>query len=375
MKKPQINVIKPDIKNVSIYLRSTKKFGKSTLFRDVILEKYGDPAKGLLVACGHEVGYKFLDNINCVHATSWKDLKELKKWLIEEKGKEHEIEIIAFDTVDEFALLADTETIRLSNIENPKKQVKSIKAAFGGYTAGEKYSANNLIKPYMNDLQEAGFGLWAIAHTKFKTIKEKGGLDEDGYMQLSSNLSADYESAFGDIFDVTLTGVIDRNIEEIEDGDKKKRRATETVRKLYFRETPLIDAGGRFAFGAVPEYMIFDKPNMAKEFIEIVENGMEKSKLNLGKKPVVKKKIEEPTPTEEEIEEMIEDQEEMIAAESGENFEEEVSVDDLRAKVREVLKTISTEKKVLVRKFIGTYGKLADVDKDGLEEILSMCED
>ena len=28
--KPQINTIKPDIKNLSIYLRSTKKFGKTT---------------------------------------------------------------------------------------------------------------------------------------------------------------------------------------------------------------------------------------------------------------------------------------------------------------------------------------------------------
>ena len=51
-KKPVINTIKPDIKNVSIYLRSVKKFGKSTLFRDVILEKYGDPARGLLVEIG-----------------------------------------------------------------------------------------------------------------------------------------------------------------------------------------------------------------------------------------------------------------------------------------------------------------------------------
>ena len=38
----------------------------------------------------------------------------------------------------------------------------------------------------MAKLQDAGFGVWVIAHTKFKTIKEKGGLDEDGYMQLSS---------------------------------------------------------------------------------------------------------------------------------------------------------------------------------------------
>ena len=46
--KPVVNVIKPDIKNLSIYLRSTKKFGKTTLFRDMILAKYGDPSRDWL---------------------------------------------------------------------------------------------------------------------------------------------------------------------------------------------------------------------------------------------------------------------------------------------------------------------------------------
>ena len=241
--KPVVNVIKPDIKNISIYLRSTKKFGKTTLFRDMILAKYGDPSRGLLVGCGNEIGYKMLDNLNVTQVKTYKDMIELANWLIAEKGKEHNIEIVAFDTGDELALITDAETIRQSNVENPTKKCKSIKGAFGGYTAGEKFSANDLIKPYMTRLQDAGFGVWVIAHTKFKTIKEKGGLDEDGYMQLSSNMGADYEAAFGDIFDVTLTGVIDRDLETKQVGDKTKKYATDEIRKLYFRGTTLIDAG------------------------------------------------------------------------------------------------------------------------------------
>ena len=88
MKKPQINVIKPDIKNLSIYLRSTKKFGKTTLFRDVVLAKYGDASRGLLVGCGNEVGYKMLDNLNVTQVKTYKDMVELSDWLINEKGKE-----------------------------------------------------------------------------------------------------------------------------------------------------------------------------------------------------------------------------------------------------------------------------------------------
>ena len=371
--KPQINTIKPDIKNLSIYLRSTKKFGKTTLFRDTILAKYGDPSRGLLVGCGNEKGYKILDNLNTTQVSTYKDLIELRDWLINEKGKEHNIEIVAFDTGDELALIADKETIRLSNIENPNKKIKSIKAAFGGYTAGEKYSANDIIKPYMTSLQDAGFGVWVIAHTKFKTIKEKGGLEEDGYMQLTSNMGADYEAAFGDIFDVTLTGVIDRDVEEKGDGDKKKRYATDTVRKLYFRETPLIDAGGRFAYGAVPEYMVFDKEDMGTEFIKVIEEGMEKSKKTLGKKATVSapKPTKKAEPIVEDIAEDIdEDIDDIDAAEETTTETSSDYPEDLVGTIRTMFKNCTDKDlKAEVKGIIAQHGKLNDCDEDALKEI------
>ena len=379
-KKPEVNVIKPDIKNLSIYLRSTKKFGKSTLFRDVILAKYGDPSRGLLVGCGNEIGYKMLDNLNVTQVTSYKDMTELEKWLIEKKGIEHNIEIVAFDTGDELALLADAETIRQSNVENPTKKCKSIKAAFGGYTAGEKYSANDIIKPYMSKLQAAGFGVWVIAHTKFKTIKEKGGLDEDGYMQLSSNMSADYEAAFGDIFDVTLTGVIDRDLEEKKVGDKTKKYATNEVRKLYFRGTTLIDAGGRFADGAVPEFMIFDKPDMGAEFVKVVEEGMEKSKTELSKRPKVsaevKPTVQTPLSTEpsDSVSEDIDDIDMEDNVDTSEEIESDYP-DDLNFVIRTMFKECQDkELKSQVKSVIAEYGKLNDVDEDGLKKIYDMMK-
>ena len=371
--KPQINTIKPDIKNLSIYLRSTKKFGKTTLFRDTILAKYGDPSRGLLVGCGNEKGYKILDNLNTTQVSTYKDLIELRDWLINEKGKEHNIEIVAFDTGDELALIADKETIRLSNIENPNKKIKSIKAAFGGYTAGEKYSANDIIKPYMTSLQDAGFGVWVIAHTKFKTIKEKGGLEEDGYMQLTSNMGADYEAAFGDIFDVTLTGVIDRDVEEKGDGNKKKRYATDTVRKLYFRETPLIDAGGRFAYGAVPEYMVFDKEDMGAEFIKVIEEGMEKSKKTLGKKATVSapKPTKKAEPIVEDIAEDIdEDIDDIDVAEETTTETASDYPEDLVGTIRTMFKDCADKDlKAEVKGIIAQHGKLNDCDEDALKEI------
>ena len=275
--KPTVKTIKPDLKNVSIYIRSVKKFGKSTLFRDVIMEKYGDPTYGCLAEIGMERGDELLDNLNTLHLDTYKDLVEFQKWLIEGKGTEHHIEIVGFDVADELVPLFDKETIRQHNIENPQKTVKSVKAAMGGYTAGEQYSAT-LMKNYFDKIRKAGIQVWVLGHSKYKNIKDKANVDNEGYMQLTSNLSAAYEAALGDIFDVVVTGMIDRNIETVGEGSDAKRYATDSIRKLYFRGTPEIDAGGRFAFGAVPEYLVFDKPNMAKDFIKVIEDGMEKSK-------------------------------------------------------------------------------------------------
>jgi hypothetical protein len=352
--KPQINTISTDIRDLSIYLRSTKKFGKTTLWRDLIIEKLKDPSKGLLVAVGAEIGYKLLDNINVVHIETYQDFIELKKWLISQKGKEHNIEMVAFDVVEEVIPAFEKEVIRLSVIET-KKPCKSIKSAFGGYNAGVEKTIE-FIKEYFKELRQH-FGVMAIGHTKFRTIKEKGSIDEEGYMQLTSNLQANYEAAFGDVFDVTFTGYIDREIEEetVGEGDnaKVKRKATGEVRKLFLRGNTLIDAGGRFAFGAVPEYIVFDKPNMAKEFIEVVEKGMALSKTGaLNNKNVT---VFTP-PVQEEPEDVV--IEEDLIDEITETDEPEIDVEhnkELKAKVAGKFKVATTEQKKHVKEILAKY--------------------
>lgn len=360
-KKPEINKISTDIKDLSIYLRSQKKFGKSTLARDVFIEKYGNPEKGLLVALGAEIGYKLLDNLNVVHIETYQELMGLKNWLIKEKGKEHEIEMIAFDVAEEIIPMFEKEVIRLSVIDT-KKPCKSINQAYGGYGAGQS-KVVEMLKEYFFDLQKAKFGVWMIGHTKFRTIKEKGNIEEEGYMQLTSNLQSNYEAAFGDVFDVTLTGYIDREIEEetIGEGDneKKRRKATGEVRKLFLRSTTLIDAGGRFAMGAVPEYIVFDKPNMAKEFIEVIEKGMALSKtgaLNNKDVKLTEPKKETPIETIDDEPELIEDE---VIIEETITEEPEIDVElnkQLKGKVAGKYKTATPEQKEKVKEILGKYG-------------------
>ena len=366
--KPRINEVTSDIKNVSIYLRSVKKWGKSTLFRDVIRAKYNDLTRGVLVECGLENGDTML-NANMVHLDTYKEFMEFKKWLIETKGVEHNIEMVCFDTADELVPIFEAEAVRRFNSENPTKKQRSVRGIYGGYNAGIEMVAG-MIKQYISEIKQAGFGVWVIAHTKFKTIREKGGLEEDGYMQLTSNLVNAYESAFGDIFDATLTGVIDRVFDEKTDGKTKKKYTTDSIRKLYFRGTPLIDAGGRFASNTVPEFMEYDTDSFtfAKDFIKIVEDGLEGSKIDVPA-PTFKSKAVTKTPEPDPIDEDDLDPdtfEDMTPDED--TFDIEAYREEIRTKFKASKDKEARDK---VREILAEKcgKKLDNADKDVLDEI------
>lgn len=277
-KKPSIKKTIVDISQARIYLRSVKKFGKTTLFRDIILEKYGSPEYGMLLGIGKELGYELLDEINPTQIESWEDLIEMKKWLLSDDEEAKKIRIIGFDTVDELMPLAEDYVCR-QWARKKKEPCDSINKAYGGFGAGQK-AVCELVKEFFFDIHKAGVGVFAIAHTKLRNVVDKGSEGTEGYQVLTSNLTTQYESVFGDIFDIVLTGTIDRGIT---DGI-----ATKDERQLYFRGNTKIDAGGRFAPGSVPDYMVFEGDDVAKKFISIVEEGMRKSL----KKPLDNKEFE-----------------------------------------------------------------------------------
>lgn len=269
-KKPTVKKTITDISQALIYLRSTKKFGKTTLFRDMILEKYNDPGCGLLLGVGHEYGYSLLDGLNSTQIESWKDIEDLLTWLTSDDEDAKKIKMIGLDTIDELVPLAETEVCKQWE-KKKKEKCDSINEAFGGFGKGQE-RATKLIKEFISTMRKLNIGVFAIAHTKLRTVIDKGSEGTEGYQVLTSNLETRYESIFGDIFDFVFTGNIDR---QIKDGV-----AVSDERRLYFRGNTRIDAGGRFSSGSVPEYMVFENENNAAEFIRIVEEGMRNSLRN-----------------------------------------------------------------------------------------------
>lgn len=366
-KKPSMNKTADSITDLSIYIRSVKKWGKSTLARDIIRAKFdGDLTKGVIVECGFETGDTMLD-MNMTHIDTYEELVEFKDWLITQKGKEHDIKSVCFDTVDELVPIFEAEVVRLYNKKNPTKKVESIKASWGGFNAGIDMAAT-MIKQYMSDIKKAGFGIFAIGHSRLKTIREKGSLEEDGYMQLTSTLGNSYESAFGDIFDCTVTGYIDVNYDIKDD----KKYITDSVRKLYFRSTNLIDAGCRFANGTVPEFLSYpndmDSLDFAKLFIKTVEEGLAKSKLT----PVTSK----PAPAEPPKAEPKPEPEEEPAdiADLAEQSDTEMELDELREQAKQAFTDLKDldKKKAAVAFVKDNGGKITELDLQACYQLLEM---
>jgi hypothetical protein len=341
--KPTIHKIEADIKNAYIYLRAVRKWGKTTTWKNLILQKYnGDASRGLLIEVGNEHGTTMLDNINTTHVSNYKDLVQLRDWLIAEKGKEHNIEMLCFDVVDELQDIFDREIIRLNNIENPTKPSKSIKSCFGGYNAGPEMSANK-IKEYMESLKTAGFGIICLGHTKMKAVSDRASTEDERWMTLTGTLPSNYNAAIADICDIVLTGNIEREFETKGEGENAKNYLVSEERRLYLRGTELIDAGSRFAPGAVPDYIVFDvtPEEFAAKLIKTIEDGMEKSKSNPAiktTKSAPKKTTKKPEPTPVVEEEHDQEDVELLAAlrEVVESAEEDVAPFDVTEEIEDI---------------------------------------
>lgn len=378
MKKPMLQRSATEINKITGFIMGVRKFGKTSLWADMINAKFGDPEKGLLVSCGMEHGTNMIDNIFTTHANTWKDLVEVKDWLIKEKGNEHNVEMVCFDSAEEFFNIAETEVIRLSILENGKK-IKSIKAAYGGYTNGEKECAK-LVKKFLNDLYNAGIMPWMIGHTKLKTVKDKASLDEEGFQRLGSSLIADYESAVADCFDIIATGLIDREIEEKGEGDSTKRYVKETERRLYFRGNEIVEAGGRLKDLSIPEYISFDQLNMGQTFIDTIETALKNGRVDVVTSRSKKTAPKKSTPIKEEksvetdlIEDDSDDIDTPVEVTEEEITETSVYPDDLNAVIRKMYKECkNAELKASIKNVIAKYGKLNDVDEDGLKKIYDM---
>ena len=128
-----------------------------------------------------EDGADSIDGINYLNCPEWSmdyeedtnsiGFEDFIDDVVDNKVSEYPyLKTVIIDTYDQLLEIAKPEVIRMHNAENPEKPVKSIKAAFGGYMAGED-KASEIVLDKLWSLKRVGVHFIIIGHVKQKRRK------------------------------------------------------------------------------------------------------------------------------------------------------------------------------------------------------------
>lgn len=358
LKKAKINKVSLDLTKYMYYIQGQQKTGKTTFARDFIVERYGDAEKGLLLAIGKEKGYSALDNIQALDVENWKEFDAIVKELVETKG-ENGIEFIFIDTYDELVPLAEKEVCRLSQVASGKP-CKTLNSAFGGYGAG-RIELRKLVTEKISLLNQY-YGLVVLGHTKLKTVKEQGMIEDQEYQIVSSNLNADYHNIIAHKADVIGTVVVERSV------DEEHKRVSGVETNLYLRGTHFIEAGSRFS--NIVEKIEFNAHN----FINAIEDAIKNTSSAKMTNEEFKIKQEEEKKQNDEL--VIAKKEEVLSEIEGIKKEEDVvNKDEMLDKIQALMKTAPADKRSKAIAFVkANGGKTKELPIEGVKELLEMLK-
>lgn len=319
----QVHRPKVDFSNYRYYIRGVAKIGKTTLFRDIVMYLYNDPMKGLLISLGSELGYKTLDNLVAHHCSSWRDFENLVDYLVEHKD-EVSFKILGIDTVDRLVEIAEKKVMDIHRSIKGEYPI-SIDAAMGGYAKG-KAKARSLIETMISRLEGAGYGMFYIGHTKEKQVGEQ--TSDVVYEKITGSLEFKYDALFSDRADFIPMIAYESVV--------KDKKQIKQERYIYFRSTPLVDAGSRIEEKYFPEKVEFS----AQNFVDTIVKALEES-AGVSGKDADKIRKEEELEKNKEVKKFVEKIKEEKYG--GENL----TIEEYQAKLLELAKNLSDENKAL----------------------------
>lgn len=195
----------------------------------------------------------------------------------------------------------------------------------------------------LTKLKSCNIGVYIIGHTKVKSVKEKG--TEEEYMQLTSNLNADYDGIFADKADVISVIAIEREIHE--------KKVNGVKRMIYFRSDDyFVDCGGRL------EHIIPCVEYGAENYIGAIEDAIRLSLTGKTDKEIEERRKEEFKEKQEKENKIIE---QIVQNETIEETEE--SIVETENKV--------DDKKILINEIKTLFSK---ADKDKKMSFASLCK-
>ena len=289
----QKNHVKLDPLAYNICLLGESKVGKTTLIKEVC-EKLAGSDGYMFLECGQERGADAIEGINYINCPEWQmDYDELTNSagfedvcddIIDNKTADYaDLKVVIIDTYDQLINLAEDESKRLWNRDNPDKRTNSINAAWGGFGKGEK-KAIELMFNKIAELRSVGVSTIIIGHIKTKDISDP--VSGETYQILTSDQQQNYFNALKKNLHFLGLAYIDRQIIKEKTGKKNivtnKEEQVNKVkgesRKIKFRDDNFcVDSGSRFA-------EIIDEIDLdADQFITALTDAIKAEQSKSGK--------------------------------------------------------------------------------------------
>lgn len=374
------NVVKADLCMYDYVLLGESKIGKTTLANQIGNMLYGDEGI-LLLELGREFGTAHLD---CFYedVPKWDDLEEIIDVLIKERNTTFkDTRMVAIDSLDELARLAEEKTIEIYNDSvDINKQVNSITACMGGFNRGVLFASDLIVKTVFK-LKDAGYSIFFIGHVKNKTLVDPiNGVE---FSQITCNVNKNYFNAIRDKVHVCAVSYVEREYDNLQteqrrvkgfDG-KLRNQEVQTSdgilsqkRVIVFRNTDdyTIDASSRFA--NIKEKIDFD----AKGFIDAITDAIKIQVETQRKQKITETELNDIAEKqhEEKMEQVDKFIKEKIEEEQKQNDEEEK--EQVLQQLMGSYKTMSREKKSHIKQVLTNNGatKLQELSVEVLKTLL-----
>lgn len=325
MKFGRKNEIKINPLAYNFMLIGESGIGKTTIIKEYC-EKLAGPDGYMFLETGKEDGQDAIEGINYITCNEWDgDYDETLNTMgfatfiddvVENKASDWpDLKVVVIDTLDELFSIAEPEVIRMHNKENPNRRVKSIKAAFGGFMAGED-KAIEIVEDKLWSLKKVGVSFVIIGHTKNRNQTDP--ITGEDYMQLTTNMPQRYFNALKTKVHFLGVASIDREIVKEKTGKKNvvtgqietKGVVKGETRRITFRDDNyVVDSKSRFA-DIVPE-ITFDSDALIQALTDAIK--AEQSKSGVSFDTAKKKQAKQ----EKELEKRVAEQEEQAKSQAA----------------------------------------------------------
>lgn len=278
------NEVKLDPLAYNLALIGESGIGKTTIIKEYC-EKLAGEDGYLFLEIGKEDGADAIDGIVYEDAPDWDAFEDIIDDIVTNKVSDYsELRVVVIDTYDELFRIAEPEVVRMHNVDNMDKPVKSIKGAFGGFQAGEDKCIEIVLNKLWS-LKEVGVSFIVIGHTKTRNVDDP--VTGESFMQLTTNMPQKYFNAIKTKVHFLGVAAIDRKIVQEKTGKKDfvtKKDVMKGVvkgetRKITFRDDNfVIDSKSRFAD------IIDDIPMDVDALINAINEAIEKERSKSGRK-------------------------------------------------------------------------------------------